>query len=324
MAQVLGHLPPVTDPNVLVGFDTADDAAIYRLGPDLAAVQTVDLFPPVVDDPYHYGAIAAANSLSDVYAMGGRPVTALNIICYPGGSLSLEVLAQILKGSSDKIAEAGVSLVGGHTLEDPEPKYGLCVLGVVHPDKIVTNSAARPGDILVLTKPLGIGILTTALKADLLGEDAIARAVEVMEQLNREAAEAMVEVGVSACTDITGFGLLGHLYEMASGSSVGARVHSSRVPVMPEVWPLVEERIVPGGTYANMEYLKENIRWDEGVSKEVQIVLCDAQTSGGLLISVPRAKSQALLEALEKRGVQERAVIGEILDGPAGVILVGE
>lgn len=323
MAQVLGHLPPVTDPNVLVGFDTSDDAAIYRLSPDLAAVQTVDLFPPVVDDPYHYGAIAAANSLSDVYAMGGRPVTALNIICYPGGSLSMEVLTQILKGSSDKIAEAGVSLVGGHTLEDPEPKYGLCVLGVVHPDKIVTNSGSRPGDLLVLTKPLGIGILTTALKADLLGEDAIARIVEVMERLNREAAEAMVEVGVNACTDITGFGLLGHLYEMAHGSGVCARVYASRVPVLHEVWPLVEERIVPSGTYANMEYLKDNIRWGEGVSKETQIVLCDAQTSGGLLISVSREKCDALLQALESRGVPERAVIGEILDQPSGVILVG-
>ncbi len=322
MAQVLGQLPPVTDPNVLVGFDTADDAAIYRLTPDLAAVQTVDLFPPVVDDPYHYGAIAAANSLSDVYAMGGRPLTALNIICYPGGSLSMDILAQILKGSNDKIAEAGVSLVGGHTLEDPEPKYGLCILGVVHPDKIVTNSGARPGDILVLTKPLGIGILTTALKADLLGEDAIARVTEVMERLNREAAEAMVEIGVNACTDITGFGLLGHLYEMAHGSGVGARIRASQVPVMPEVWPLVEERIVPGGTYANMEYLKDNIRWHESVSKEAQIVLCDAQTSGGLLISVPKEKLEPLIQALRDRGVPEIAVIGEILEGPAGVIQV--
>lgn len=322
MAQVLGHLPPVTDPNVLVGFDTADDAAIYRLTPDLAAVQTVDLFPPVVDDPYHYGAIAAVNSLSDVYAMGGRPVTALNIICYPGGTLSMDVLAQILKGSNDKIAEAGVSLVGGHTLEDPEPKYGLCVLGVVHPDKIVTNSGARPGDILVLTKPLGIGILTTALKADLLGQEAVDLAIEVMERLNREASEAMVEVGVSACTDITGFGLLGHLYEMAHGSRVGARVRASQVPVMPAVWPLVEERIVPGGTYANMEYLKDNIRWHQGVSKEVQIVLCDAQTSGGLLISVPREKLELLLRALQDKGVPDIAVIGEVLEGPAGVIQV--
>lgn len=322
MAQVLGHLPPVADPNVLVSFDTADDAAIYRLSPDLAAVQTVDLFPPVVDDPYHYGAIAAANSLSDVYAMGGRPVTALNIICYPRGSLSLEVLTQILKGSSDKIAEAGVSLVGGHTLEDPEPKYGLCVMGLVHPDKIVTNSGARPGDLLVLTKPLGIGILTTALKAGLLGEDTIARVVEVMERLNREAAEAMVEVGVSACTDITGFGLLGHLYEMVQASGVGALVRLSQVPILPEVWPLVEERIVPGGSYANMEYLKDNIAWGEGLSKEAQIVLCDAQTSGGLLISVPQEKCQSLLLALEKRGVQGAVVIGEILAGPAGVIQV--
>lgn len=322
MAQVLGHLPPVTDPNVLVGYDTADDAAIYRLTPDLAAVQTVDLFPPVVDDPYHYGAIAAANSLSDVYAMGGRPLTALNIICYPGGKLSLEVLTQILKGSADKIAEAGVSLVGGHTLDDPEPKYGLSVMGVVHPDKVVTNSSARPGDVLVLTKPLGIGIMTTALKADLLAEDAINKVIEVMERLNREASEAMVEVGVSACTDITGFGFLGHLYEMVSGSGVSALVRSSRVPVMEEVWPLVEERIVPGGSYANMEYLKEHIRWGTGVSAEMQIVLCDAQTSGGLLISVPEPRLDTLLQALEKRGVRDVAIVGEILAGPAGIIQV--
>lgn len=322
MAQVLGHLPPVTDPNVLVGYDTADDAAIYRLTPDIATVQTVDLFPPVVDDPYHYGAIAAANSLSDVYAMGARPVTALNIICFPGGSLSMDILVQILKGSADKIAEAGVSLVGGHTLEDPEPKYGLCVMGVVHPDKIVTNSGARPGDILVLTKPLGIGILTTGLKADQIGEDAIARVVEVMERLNREAAEAMVEVGVNACTDITGFGLMGHMYEMVHGSGVGARVRFSQVPVLPEVWPLVEERIVPGGTYANMEYLKERLRWNEAVSQEARIVLCDAQTSGGLLISVPRERLDALLGGLERRRVPDVAVIGEILDGPAGIIQI--
>ncbi len=322
MAQVLGQLPPITDPNVLVGYNTSDDAAVYQLTPELATVQTVDMFPPVVDDAYHYGAIAAANSLSDVYAMGARPLTALNIICFPGSTLSMDVLAQILKGSSDKIAEAGVSLVGGHTLEDPEPKYGLCVMGVVHPDKIVTNSGARPGDVLVLTKPLGIGILTTAHKAGLVSEDIVARMVEVMERLNRDAAEAMVEVGVNACTDITGFGLMGHLHEMVHGSKVIARVLASKVPVMTEAWPLVEERIVPGGTYANMEYLKDNLRWNEGVSPEARIVLCDAQTSGGLLISVPAEKSQALLDALAARRVQDVAVIGEILEGPAGVIQI--
>jgi len=322
LAQVLGRLPAVTDPNVLVGYETADDAAIYRLTPELATVQTVDLFPPVVDDPYHYGAIAAVNSLSDVYAMGGRPITALNIICYPGGSLSMDVLAEILHGSSDKMAEAGVSLVGGHTLDDPEPKYGLCVMGTVHPDKVVTNSGARPGDVLVLTKPLGIGILTTALKADLLAEDAIARVIEVMERLNREAAEAMVEVGVNACTDITGFGLMGHLHEMVHGSGVSAHINMSQVPVLPEVWPLVEERIVPGGTYANMEYLKDNLRWSEEVSQEARIVLCDAQTSGGLLIAVPAGRLQALLDALERRRVPDVAVIGEIVAGPAGIIHV--
>jgi len=322
LAQVLGQLPPITDPNVLVGYNTSDDAAVYQLTPELATVQTVDMFPPVVDDAYHYGAIAAANSLSDVYAMGARPLTALNIICFPGSTLSMDVLAQILKGSSDKIAEAGVSLVGGHTLEDPEPKYGLCVMGVVHPDKIVTNSGARPGDVLVLTKPLGIGILTTAHKAGLVSEDIVARMVEVMERLNRDAAEAMVEVGVNACTDITGFGLMGHLHEMVHGSKVIARVLASKVPVMTEAWPLVEERIVPGGTYANMEYLKDNLRWNEGVSPEARIVLCDAQTSGGLLISVPAEKSQALLDALAARRVQDVAVIGEILEGPAGVIQI--
>jgi selenide,water dikinase len=306
----------------MVGFDTADDAAIYRLTDDLAVVQTVDLFPPVVDDPYHYGAIAAANSLSDVYAMGARPLTALNIICYPGGSLSTEVLTRILKGSADKIGEAGVSLVGGHTLEDPEPKYGLCVMGVVHPDHIVTNSRARPGDRLVLTKPLGIGILTTALKAGLLGEDTIGKVVAVMSRLNRVAAEAMTAVGAHACTDITGFGLLGHLYEMVRASGVGALVRLSQVPVLAEAWPLVEERIVPGGSYANMEYLKEDIQWGEGVSREAQIVLCDAQTSGGLLISVAADRLDSLQAALRQGGTDEAAVIGEITSQPKGKILV--
>lgn len=316
MAQVLRHLPPITDPDVLVGTGTADDAGVFRLGPDLALVQTVDIFTPIVDDPYWFGAIAAANALSDVYAMGGRPRLALNFAGFPRNKLSLDVLGEILRGGADKCAEAGVTIIGGHTIDDPEPKYGLAVTGFVHPNRVITNAAAKPGDRLVLTKPLGLGIITTALKQGKTDEAAIDEAIRIMATLNRSAADAMIEAGVSAATDITGFGLLGHLAEMTRGSGVTARIRLRDVPILEAAWPLVKARAIPGGTQRNRESLQGAVFWD-GVGEDAQILLCDAQTSGGLLIAIPEARAEGLVGALRRGGQAVAAVVGEIT-GPGG------
>ena len=319
---MLRQLPPITDPNVLVGTNTADDSAIYRLSDDLALVQTVDFFPPVVDDAYSFGAIAAANAVSDIYAMGGRPLTALNIVCFPSSGVPKSVLVDILRGGSDKAAEAGFTIVGGHTIVDREPKYGLAVTGLIDPRRVVTNATAQEGDLLVLTKPLGVGILTTAMKAGVLSDEATQRAIALMARLNKAASEAMVAVGVSAATDVTGFGLLGHLREMTSASGVAATVYASKVPVIPEAWELVADGLVPGGTYANKRSLSETVAWDLGISEDAKLVLCDAQTSGGLLIAVPEAKLEALVAALREACVDEAAVIGEIIAGRGEIRVV--
>lgn len=307
-------MPPIVDPNVIVGIDTHDDAAVYRLTDELAMVLTVDLFPPVVDDPYSYGAIAVANSLSDVYAMGAKPLAALNIIGFPAKRLSLSILEEILRGGSDKATEAGIGIVGGHSLDDEEPKYGLAVFGMVHPERVVTNATAQVGDDLILTKPLGIGIITTAIKIDHASPELIERTVAIMATLNDKASEVMLRIGINACTDITGFGLLGHLHEMVAASKVGARISLQDVPVIPETWALVNEGIAPGGTHANHDFLKGKVVWPAGFSLESQLVLCDAQTSGGLLIAVPRAKSATLLVSLREAGISEAACIGEIVE----------
>ena len=304
---------------MLVGTDTADDAGVYRLSDSLALVQTVDFFTPVVDDPYSYGLISAANSLSDVYAMGGRPISALNIAGFPVNKLPLDVLAQILSGGADKAREAGVPIIGGHTVDDPEPKYGLSVLGVVDPTEMVTTAGAQPGDKLVLTKPLGIGIITTAIKVDRAPADLIDRAVQSMATLNKAASEAMLAVGVHACTDITGFGLLGHLYEMVAASGVRARVSMAAVPVFEEAYEYVDAAIVPGGTYANQAYLDKFVAYDPGLSNDQQLILCDAQTSGGLLMAVAPDRLQQLLDELASRGVKTASVIGEIVAGKVGI-----
>jgi selenide,water dikinase len=297
-----------------------DDAAVYRLGDDLAIVQTVDVFTPVVDDPYHYGAISAANALSDVYAMGGRPILALNIVGFPRGKLPLTVLEDILRGGSDKTREAGVLIAGGHSIDDPEPKYGLAVTGLVHPDRVVRNVGARPGDQLVLTKPLGIGIITTGIKQEKTSAAAADEAVRIMERLNRDAADAMVEIGVHAATDVTGFGLLGHLYEMTSGSRVRARLRYSRIPVIDEARTLVRRGAVAAGTARNYEYLTSRVDFD-GLDEPDRIILCDAQTSGGLLIAVSPARVDALEAALIRRGVIA-ARIGEFSGDGDGRITV--
>jgi len=300
------------DPNLLVGLDTCDDAGVYKLTADMALIQTVDFFTPVVDDPYTYGQIAAANSLSDVYAMGGRPLTAMNIICFPVDKLELSVLAEILKGGADKIREAGAVLVGGHSVEDNEPKYGLSVTGIIHPDKVLTNAGAQPGDALILTKPLGIGIITTAIKGELASQEEIAIAVGVMAALNKDAAEAMQEVGVNSCTDVTGFGLLGHSVEMARGSGVTMTLYSSAVPVLEPARGYADMGIVPVGTRSNLKYFNKFVEFAPDVSELEQLILADAITSGGLLISVPWEKSGLLMEKLKARGVKDASVVGEV------------
>jgi len=318
----LRHLPKIEDPNVLVGTNTADDAAVYRISDDLAIVQTVDYFTPVVDDPYTFGMITAANSLSDIYAMGAKPLFALNIVGFPAKKLPLETLAEILKGGAAKAVEAGVSVIGGHTIDDNEPKYGMSVTAVIDPKKVITNAGARAGDVLVLTKPLGIGIITTAIKKGLVREDTIDKAVEVMSTLNKAAAEVMIDIGVNACTDITGFGFLGHLHEMLKGSGAGARISLQNVPVLPEAWELIAQGIAPGGTYRNLEYLRDDVMWDTGISQEGKLVLADAQTSGGLLMAVPAEKARQLVDALTRAKVPVVAVVGEVIADPEARINV--
>jgi selenide,water dikinase len=285
---VLRHLPPVVDAQALVGAALADDAAVYQLGPDTALVATVDYITPVVDDAYTWGAIAAANALSDVYAMGARPLFALNVVNFPRDTLPLTVLEEVIRGGADKVAEAGVGILGGHSVDDPEPKYGLVALGTVHPQRVVRNVGARPGDVLALTKPLGIGILTTAIKRGLASDETIARAVAVMSTLNRAASEAMVALGssVHAATDVTGFGLLGHLSEMLGAGDVGVRLEADLVPVLPEVHDFAAQGVVPGGTRRNLASVEPFMDWSERFTEEERLVLADAQTSGGLLIAV--------------------------------------
>ena len=305
----------------MVGTETGDDAAVYRLREDLALVQTLDFFPPIVDDPYHFGAIAVANAVSDVYAMGGTPLLGLNIVAFPR-DLPTEVLVEVLKGGYEKASEAGLLIVGGHTVDDKEPKYGMAVTGIIRPGDQVTNAGARPGDALVLTKPIGTGIITTAGKNGVVKEDVLAGAVSIMETLNRGASEAMTHVGVNACTDVTGFGLAGHLKAIMTASGTGARISWSKVPLLPGLWDLAQEGVAPGGTRRNLDSLGDLVKWDKSLSHEVKLVLSDAQTSGGLLISVPQQKVESLMKTLEDHGVSGAVTIGEVVDGEAGTIVV--
>ncbi len=316
------YLPLPGDPRLLGSFANLDDAAIYRLNDGQALVLSVDYITPVVDDPYAFGAVAAANALSDLYAMGARPLLALNLVGFPVKALPLSLLGEMLRGGADKVREAGAWLVGGHSIEDYEPKYGLVVAGLIHPEEIVRNDGARPGDRLVLTKPLGVGIITTGIDRGMVDAEAIARVTEVMTTLNRGAAEAMRRVGVHAATDVTGFGLLGHLYGMLNASGVGARVWLDRMPVLKEAWALAARDCVPEGSHNNARYLQDVVTWAPDVSHEAQIILCDAQTSGGLLLAVPPERTEALLAALAERETPAAAIIGEVMAGPAGQIEV--
>lgn len=305
LAQVLSALPEISDPNVLVGTETGDDAAVYRVSDELAIIQTLDFFTPVVDDPFMFGSIAAANALSDVYAMGGTPALALNIVGFPRDSAAtpMSVLSEILRGGAEKAKEAGIDIVGGHSVDDEEPKYGLCVTGFVHPDRFWRNVGAEPGDKLLLTKPLGIGIITTAMRAGEAGGELAGRAIESMATLNRSAAEVAGEMGVHACTDVTGFGFLGHLREMLGEGTVGARVKLSAIPVMDGTRDLVARGFVPGGSHRNKDSLDRDVIYHAGIPEEDMLILCDAQTSGGLLLAVPPARAPDLLANLRAAGV---------------------
>lgn len=303
-------MPIERDSNLIVGRATSDDAGVYKLSSDTALIQTLDFFTPIVDDPYDFGAIAAANALSDVYAMGGRPLTAMNIVCFPIKEMDKNILKEILRGGIDKIHEAGALLVGGHSVEDPEIKYGLSVTGLVHPDRALTNAGARPGDTVILTKPLGTGIISTVIKAKLASGDLEAKLTRIMATLNKKAAEIMSFFDVNACTDITGFGLLGHALEVAQASGVEIRINSASVPVIIEAVEFAGMGIVPEGTHANRNFCSKSLNVANNIDPILLDILADAQTSGGLLIFSPQGED--LLGALKANGIDEARIIGQI------------
>ena len=302
--------------------ERAEDAGVYKLSDDLAIVQTLDFFTPIVDDPYIFGQVAAANALSDVYAMGGKPLTAMNIVCFPVKTMDMSILREILTGGLAKLHEAGVTLVGGHSVEDKELKYGLSITGVAHPQKVILNTGARVGDRLILTKQLGTGIINTALKGGVADEVAVSKAVKCMVTLNGKASELMLTVDVHACTDVTGFGLLGHACEMIEGTDVGMVIYSSQVPFFPEVKELSEMGMIPGGLHRNREFRISMVEISPEIPLFMVDVLFDPQTSGGLLISVPGAEAEPLLDRMHKEGIEEAAIIGEVVAEPKGRIVV--
>jgi selenide,water dikinase len=311
-----------TDGNVLVGLDRADDAGVYKVSDELALIQTVDFFTPIVDDPYWFGQIAAANALSDVYAMGGIPKTAMNLVAFPVKDMDLSVLRAVIQGGIDKLAEAETVLIGGHSIEDKELKYGLSVTGFVHPARVLTKQNLQPGDGLVLTKPLGTGIVNTAIKAGMASADLTESVTRLMAALNRIAAETMARFDVHACTDVTGFGLLGHLAEMVNGSGCSVRVFAERIPVIKDALTFAAMGLIPAGAYKNREFRAGMIEVADGVARERQDMLFDPQTSGGLLICMPEAQAEDLVAALKDAGLGDAAKVGEIVDGPAEKIRV--
>ena len=321
MDKAIRCLPRQNDPNLIVGLERADDAGVYKLSSELAIVQTVDFITAIVDDPYTFGMIATANSLSDVYAMGAKPVTAMNIIAFPSDTMDISVMTQVLSGALAKLNEAGVTLVGGHSIKNDELKYGLCVTGIVHPEKVVTKSAAKVGDKLILTKPLGTGILNTALKAGMLQAETRGRLTEQMVKLNDKAAEAMVSIGANACTDITGFGLIGHACEMAENSGVSIEIFCDKVPFIPETLEFARMGLIPEAMYANREFRTNMVKGSK-VDDELLSVLHDPQTSGGLLISVPLEKAEALLASIRQAGDEKTAIVGQVIDKPESQIIL--
>lgn len=300
------------DDRLLVGLETSDDAAVYKVTEDIGLIQTLDFFTPVVDDPYTFGQIAATNSLSDVYAMGGEPTMAMNIVCFPN-CLDPEVLVEILKGGYDKVAEAGAVIIGGHTVEDDEPKYGLSVSGFIHPDKILTNSNAQPGDVLIITKPVGMGVMTAAIQGQIVSDEEYEETVKVMSTLNKYAKRAFDKVKINSLTDITGFGLLGHALEMAEGSGVSIKIDSKSVPLISGTLNYAKMGLIPAGAYDNRNYIGDKVKFIRKLDEDMVDILFDPQTSGGLLASVPRSELDKALEELE--GIPtEFAVVGEVLE----------
>ena len=302
--------------------ERAEDASVYRLTDDLAIVQTIDFFTPIVDDPYSFGQIAAANAMSDVYAMGGKPLTAMNVVCFPVKTMDISILKKILAGGVDKVHEADAILVGGHSIEDEELKYGLSITGIIHPAKVALNTGARVGDRLILTKPLGTGIISTGLKGKVIDEDAMVKVIKSMATLNRKASELMQEIGVHACTDVTGFGLLGHAGEMIEGTDIAMLIHSATVPFFPEAKELAEMGMIPGGLHRNREFRLNMVEIAKEVPDYLADILFDPQTSGGLLISVSEQKAPVLLERMHQEGIEEAVVIGEVVAKPRGKIIV--
>jgi len=317
-------VPTITDPRILVDASTRDDAAVYQLTPDRAIVATVDFFTPIVDDAYDFGRIAAANAFSDVYAMGATPLLALNLVGWPRDTLPYELLGEVLRGGSDIAREAGAFVLGGHSIDDPEPKYGMVAIGEVHPNRIVTLARARAGDALVLTKPIGTGVLTTALKRDLASAADLAPAVKSMTTLNAGAARAMRATGdgVHAATDVTGFGLLGHLHNMLNASGVSADIDAASVPLLPTAVELAERGAIPGGTKRNVEALSSHLKFDAEIPEPLRVLLCDAQTSGGLLIACDPDRVSALLAALNREATPAATRIGRVTPGIPGAITV--
>jgi selenide,water dikinase len=312
-----------TDENLIVGLDRADDAGVYRVTDDLAIIQTVDFFTPIVDDPYGFGQIAAANALSDIYAMGGIPKTAMNLVAFPVKDMDISILRQILEGGLHKMTEAGVVLVGGHSVEDKELKYGLSVTGFVHPDRVLTKGNLKPGDQLILTKALGTGIINTAIKGEFASPEIIDTVIQLMATLNRDAAEVMKRYPVRACTDITGFGFLGHLAEMVQDSRLGLQIHPGRIPILPETLNYAGMGLLPAGAFKNREFYEGFVEMAPSVDRLLQDVLFDPQTSGGLLISLEGSDADDLLRELTEKGIRDAAIVGEVVSEPKGKILVG-
>ena len=313
LEEVIKKLPKPNDSNIIVGTDSVDDAAVYLINKETAIIQTIDFFTPIVDEPFQFGAIAASNSLSDIYAMGGTPLFALNVVGFPSNRLPIKILDEILTGAQSVADKAGVSIIGGHTVDDTEPKFGLAVTGIIHPNSVIKNSTAKPGDTLILTKPLGTGILSTALKQGLLNSQLKSTLENTMVTLNKSAAEVMQKIGVSSCTDVTGFGLIGHLLEMMNGSNTSALIQNQDVPFLPEVASLATGGIIPGGTKDNYNFTSPFVVYANSISHVRRLMLNDAQTSGGLLISVSKVKSDMLLDQLISKGVKESKIIGEVI-----------
>jgi selenide, water dikinase len=322
LSEVLRHIPVPHDARILVDASSRDDAAVFQLSPERALVATVDFFTPIVDDAYDFGRIAATNAFSDVYAMGGAPLFALNLVGWPRDRLPFELLGEVLRGGTDVAQAAGAFVLGGHSVDDPEPKFGMVVIGEVHPERIVTNAAAQPGDALVLTKPIGTGIITTALKRDLADAATLAGAVSAMTTLNAAASRAMLAVGVHAATDVTGFGLLGHLHSLLRASGVGATLESARIPVLAGARELLARGAVPGGTIRNLESVRDAVRFAAAIPEGERLLLADAQTSGGLLLALPLERVERLQQALAREGLPAAPVIGSVTAGAAGTINV--